>query len=127
MVTQDVVRSIALALPGVTEGAHHGHADFRVDGVFFLGFNPDGRWVNLRAASANIDAMVASDPETFRDVWKGRCVGVDVTRVGRREMRTMVAEAREFVAKIGGRPKPAKAGKAAGVAKRAPRSRRRTR
>ena len=68
-VTQEVVRSIALALPGVSEGAHHGHADFRVDGAFFLGFNRDGRWVNLRAAAANIDAMIRADPLTYR-----RCV-----------------------------------------------------
>jgi len=104
-VTQGIVRAIALALPGVTEGAHHGHADFRVDGVFFLGFNPDGKWVNLRAAGANIDAMVRADPLSYRDVWKGRCVGVDVTRVNRKAMRTLVADAHAFVAGLETRTK----------------------
>lgn len=104
-IPQDVVRAIALALPGVTEGAHHGHADFRVDGAFFLGFNPDGRWVNLRAAAANIDAMVRADPLTYRDVWKGRCVGINVTRVNRKAMRALVANAREFVMSLAARTK----------------------
>jgi hypothetical protein len=111
-ITQDAVRAIALALPGVTKGAHHGHADFRVDGVFFLGFNPDGKWVNLRAAAANIDAMVRADPLTYRDVWKGRCVGVDVTRVDRKAMRTLVADARAFVASLKARTKRRTARKA---------------
>ena len=43
--TPQQFRRLALALPGATEGAHMGHADFRVGGKIFatLG-NPDDKW-----------------------------------------------------------------------------------
>lgn len=33
--TPEMFRNLALQLPGASEGAHHGHADFRVGGKIF--------------------------------------------------------------------------------------------
>ena len=51
-------RRIALGMTGAVEGAHMGHADFRVGGRIFatLGY-PDGKW-----------GMVALTPEQQQDV-----------------------------------------------------------
>ncbi len=43
--TQDDFRAIALALPEALEGAHMGHADFRVRGKIFASLGwPDADW-----------------------------------------------------------------------------------
>jgi hypothetical protein len=102
-VTQEQARKLALALDGVAEGSHHGHADFRVDGTIFLGFSPDGRWVNLKTTRANLDAMLATDALTFRDAWGGRWVGVDLTRVATPTLRALFADAHALATKRTGR------------------------
>jgi hypothetical protein len=102
-VTQDQARKLALAFDGVTEGSHHGHADFRVAGMIFLGFSPDGRWVNLKTTRANLDAMLATDALTFRDAWGGRWVGVDLTRVDAPTLRLLLADAVGLASKRTGR------------------------
>jgi hypothetical protein len=97
--TQDDVRVLALAMDGVVEGAHHGHPDFRVGGVFFLGLSHDGRWANFRTTPANLDAMLAADSLTFRDAWAGRAVGVDLTRVDKATVQPVLQDAYELAAK----------------------------
>ena len=42
--TAKVFRRIALSLPDVIEGAHMGHADFRVGGKIFASLGPEEDW-----------------------------------------------------------------------------------
>ncbi|HVT40122.1 MAG TPA: MmcQ/YjbR family DNA-binding protein [Gemmatimonadaceae bacterium] len=105
--TQDQARKLVLALDGVTEGSHHGHADFRVDGTIFVGFSPDGRRVNLKTTRANLDAMLATDALTFRDAWGGRWVGVDLSRVNTPTLRALLADAHQLATKRTVRRAPA--------------------
>src|SRR5690242_18016475 len=62
-------RRIALSLPGTTEGAHFGHADFRADGKIFatLGLEPQGYGVLLLTPEDQA-GMVADEPELFSPV-----------------------------------------------------------
>lgn len=56
-------RRIALALPGVTEGSHHGHADFRCNGrvMASLGY-PDAGHGMVRLDEARQAMFLQLDP-----------------------------------------------------------------
>jgi hypothetical protein len=62
-------RKIALALPGATEGAHQGHADFRAGKRIFatLGY-PDAAWGMVKLTPEQQSVLVAAEPEIFRPV-----------------------------------------------------------
>jgi hypothetical protein len=91
--TQDDARALALALPEAHEGAHMGHADLRVRNKVFASLPRDARMVAVKTTPENLDALVRSDPETFRDVWGGRWVGVTLSRVSRATLRELLTDA----------------------------------
>jgi hypothetical protein len=91
--TQSDVRRLALSLPETHEHAHFGRPDLRVRNKIFATLPPDGRTVNLKSTRPNLAALVATDPETFRDVWGGMWVGVDLARVDAEVLRVLVVDA----------------------------------
>jgi hypothetical protein len=70
--TPDSFRKLALGLPDTVEGAHMGHADFRVGGKIFasLGYPRDG-WAALALTPEDQDAFVKMQPKAFVPV-KGK-------------------------------------------------------
>lgn len=70
-----------------------GHPDFRVGNKIFASLSQNARSVAMKIAPENLDALVRSDPETFKDVWGGRWVGVNLDRVSRPVLREMLADA----------------------------------
>jgi hypothetical protein len=62
-------RRIALALPDAVEGAHQGHADFRLGKRIFatLGY-PDDDWGMVKLTPEQQSVVVAAKPEIFRPV-----------------------------------------------------------
>src|SRR6476659_5723228 len=62
-------RKVALALPGAIEGAHQGHADFRVGKRIFatLGY-PDDDWGMVKLTPEQQSVLVEAEPEIFRPV-----------------------------------------------------------
>src|SRR3981081_68473 len=62
-------RRIALALAGAVEGAHQGHADFRVGKRIFatLGY-PDDDWGMVKLTPEQQSVLVEAEPEIFRPV-----------------------------------------------------------
>lgn len=64
MLTDEEARTLALALPEVEEGAHMGHADFRVRGKSFATLPSAGR-MGLRLDPAAQEAVLATAPGTF--------------------------------------------------------------
>jgi hypothetical protein len=87
-----------MALPEAVEGAHMGHPDFRVRNRIFASMPAKGRQMNMRTTPANLDALTRADPRTYRDVWGGRALGVDLGRVSRPTLRTLLLEAWTLVA-----------------------------
>jgi hypothetical protein len=49
--------------------------------------------VSLKATPENVDALVAADPETFRNAWGGRWLGVRLDRVKLAMLRRLMADA----------------------------------
>jgi len=62
-------RKIALSLPGVIEGSHQGHADFRVGKRIFatLGY-PDQDWGMVKLTPEQQSVLVEAEPDIFRPV-----------------------------------------------------------
>jgi hypothetical protein len=62
-------RKVALSLPEVVEGAHQGHADFRVGKRIFatLGY-PDEAWGMVKLTVEQQSVLVEAEPKIFRPV-----------------------------------------------------------
>ena len=69
-----------------------GHADFRVCNKIFASLPKPGQ-VAMKIAPENLDALVRSDAETFKDVWGGRWLGVNLDRVSRPVLRDLLEDA----------------------------------
>ena len=69
MTTPDAFRRLAVALPGASEGAHHGHADFRANGRVFatLGW-PDAGWGVLMLSPDEQEMRCSAAPDIFSPV-----------------------------------------------------------
>ena len=67
--SSDGFRRMALKLPGVIEGSHQGHADFRVGKRIFatLGY-PDRDWGMVKLTPQQQSMLVEAEPEIFRPV-----------------------------------------------------------
>jgi hypothetical protein len=65
----DRFRRTALSLPETSEGAHQGHADFRVGKRIFatLGY-PDDAWGMVKLTVEQQSVLVDAEPEIFRPV-----------------------------------------------------------
>jgi hypothetical protein len=85
--TPDSFRKLALRLPGTVEGAHMGHADFRVGGKIFatLGYPSDG-WAAVMLTHEDQDAFVTMHPKAFVPV-KGKWGEQGATNVMLRHAR----------------------------------------
>ena len=84
-------RRVALSLPGVIEGAHQGHADFRAGKRIFatLGY-PDREWGTLMLTSEQQSMLVEAEPDIFRPVpggWGKR--GSTNVRLARADQTTL--------------------------------------
>ncbi len=62
-------RRTTLNLPGVVEGSHQGHGDFRVNGRIFatLGY-PNENWGMVKLSVEQQSMLVEAEPEIFRPV-----------------------------------------------------------
>lgn len=110
---------MALALPGVHEGAHMGHADLRVSDKIFASLPNDPATVNMKISPANLDILTNSDPETFRNVWGGRWVGIALATVSRDTLRELLEDAWRMTAPKSLLNSPSK-GTASGASRRSP-------
>jgi hypothetical protein len=85
--TPDSFRKLALSLPDAIEGAHMGHADFRVGGKIFasLGYPRDG-WATLALTPEDQEAFLKMHPKAFVPV-KGKWGEQGATNVILRQAR----------------------------------------
>ena len=60
------IRAIVATLPDATEGAHHGHPDFRVQNKIFATLSEREDRVNLRLPRPEALTIVAERPDVYR-------------------------------------------------------------
>jgi hypothetical protein len=97
--TQATVRRIALALPETVERSHFDRPDFRVRNKIFATLPKDPHFAVVKSRPANVDALVAADPATFSDEWRGRWVGIRLDRIAPSLLRELIMDAWQLVAK----------------------------
>ncbi|KWV59764.1 hypothetical protein AS156_30440 [Bradyrhizobium macuxiense] len=96
-------RKIALSLPEAIEGAHRGHADFRVGTRIFatLGY-PDEDWGMVKLTPEQQAMVVEAEPEIFRPVpgrWgKGGSTNVRLAKADATTLRSALKMARDNIA-----------------------------
>ena len=96
-------RKIALSLPETIEGAHRGHADFRVGTRIFatLGY-PDADWGMVKLTPEQQAVVVEAEPEIFRPVpggWgKGGSTNVRLAKADATTLRSALKMARDNLA-----------------------------
>lgn len=90
--TQNDARVYALTLPETHEDRHRGRPDLRVQQKIFATLPPDGS-VNLKTTPVDLDLLVSTAPETYRDVWDGKWVGVDLGRAARSDVQRLLVKA----------------------------------
>ena len=81
--TEDDVRSLALALPDTTEAPHHQRTSFRVGGKIFATMPTDGDSVNVLLDEEEARAAAEESPDWVELLWWGRRlsgVRVDLAR-----------------------------------------------
>lgn len=61
----EIVRQLALALPGVEEGTSYGTPAFKVKGKLFVRFHQGGESLVVSADFADREALILEQPETF--------------------------------------------------------------
>ena len=66
--TADDFRALALSLPEAVEGAHMGHADFRVRDKVFATLGPDETWGVVKLAPDQQALFVRTEPAAFAPV-----------------------------------------------------------
>ncbi len=66
MVTIDDARAIMAPLPRAYEATVRHHVKFRVGRIVFVAFSRDGSIIEFAFPKEERDALVASDPATFR-------------------------------------------------------------
>src|SRR5215472_16862193 len=96
-------RRIALTLPEAFEGAHHGHADFRVGKRIFatLGY-PDKAWGMVKLTPEQQTMLVEAEPDIFRPVpggWgKSGSTNVQLAKADVKTLKSALALAWRHVA-----------------------------
>ena len=104
--TPDKFRSLALAIPGVIEGSHMDHADFRTQGKVFatLGY-PDAKFGMVKLMPKEQRSFIKKSPGTFAPIdgaWgKNGATSVHLAKAKANEVRDALEAAHEYlVAKL---------------------------
>ncbi len=108
MPTPTDVRKIALALDGVSEVDHFGRPSYRTTKRIFAVMRPDGLFVHL--PDERKEFLFEAAPDVFvKYMWGKRAnVIVQIDKVSKKELETLIHEAWEFNQPA---PKKAKAAK----------------
>src|SRR5436305_13820693 len=96
LVTNETVREIALALPGVEEGPWYGTPGLRVRGRLFARLWEDGETLVLKVGFDAREMLIAANPETFyiTDHYAGHpYVLVRLPTVRREQIEPLIEEA----------------------------------
>ena len=64
--TADEFRNLALNLLEASEGAHMGHADFRVRNKIFATLGPDEEWGMVKLTPDGQASLVRAEPDVFQ-------------------------------------------------------------
>jgi hypothetical protein len=74
------------------------HPDFRVRKKIFATLSQDGTSGAVKCDPTNLHLLVQRDPETYRNAWGGRWLGIDLARADESETKQLLEDAWRVVA-----------------------------
>jgi hypothetical protein len=86
-------KAIALDLPDVELGSHHGTLDIRVRNKIFATFPPDKKIMVVKCAPENLAALVAREPTVFAPAWGDTWMQVTLEEIDRPTLEQLVVDA----------------------------------
>jgi hypothetical protein len=89
---REVAKAIALQLPDVELGSHHGTMEIRVRNKIFATFPADGKVAVLRCTPESLDRMTKHDPEAFSKERGATWVKVALDQIDRAMLRTLLID-----------------------------------
>ena len=95
-VTWDIVRQLALALPGVKEASSYRTTAFKVNGKLLARFHQDGESLVVKVEFAVREVLIGANPKTFYVTDHYRCwpyMFVRIASVDRDELRQLLEDA----------------------------------
>lgn len=90
---REVAKAIALQLPDVELGSHHGTMDIRVRNRIFASFPAQSKVVVLKCSPENLRLMTSQSPETFSKVWGETWVKVALDEIDRPTLQQLLIDA----------------------------------
>ena len=100
--TANAFRKLALSLPGVVEGSHMGHADFRVGGKIFASLGPDKDWAMVKLGPDDQADLIGEGNGPYQPAsgtWGLRgCTIITLRRASEPKVRRAIAAACRNVA-----------------------------
>ncbi len=97
MITSELARKLALALPEAVEQDHHGRPSFRVAGRIYATLW-DERHMNVMLDEPGIRTATQAAPRTCSEVWWGKrlaAVRVDLSAATTEQLETLLLDAWE--------------------------------
>lgn len=89
---REVAKAIALQLPDVELGSHHGTMDIRVRNKIFATFPADGKVVMLRSAPHSLDILLKQNADAFSKERGDAWIKVQLDQIDRAMLRTLLIE-----------------------------------
>ena len=89
---REVAKAIALQLPDVELGSHHGTMEIRVRNKIFATFPAEGKVVVVRCAPENLVEMTKQNPEAFSKAHGDNWVQAALDKIDRAMLRTLLLE-----------------------------------
>src|SRR5688500_9744373 len=90
---REVAKSIALNLPDVEIGSHHGTLDIRVRNKIFATFPAGEKTLVVKSTADNMDALIKQTPEVFSKAWGQTWLRVDLEQIERDDLEAMLIDA----------------------------------
>jgi hypothetical protein len=90
---REVAKSIALNLPDVEIGSHHGTLDIRVRNKIFATFPAGEKALVVKSTADSMDALIKQTPEVFSKAWGQTWLRVDLEQIERDDLEAMLIDA----------------------------------
>jgi hypothetical protein len=89
---REVAKAIALQLPDVELGSHHGKMDIRVHNKIFASFPAEGKVVVLKCTPENLELLTRQSPEIFSKVWNNKALQVSLDAIDRATLQALLID-----------------------------------
>ena len=89
---REVAKAIALQLPDVELGSHHGTMDIRVRNRLFATFPANGRVAMLRCTLHSVEDLTKQNPDAFSKARGDAWIKVELDQIDRAMLRTLLIE-----------------------------------